>query len=71
MGTDEKTIVAAFDELLDDQAAYQRMARAANPYGDGRAAERIRDALIALYREGAMPGEFDPSLPPTLPSAAR
>jgi len=71
VGTDEATIVAAHNELLDDDAAYQRMAHAANPYGDGQAARRIADALWAYHRNGAMPDEFDPSLPPTLPSAAR
>ncbi len=71
VGTDEATIVAAHNELLDDDAAYQRMAHAANPYGDGQAARRIADALWAFHRNGALPDEFDPSLPPTLPSAAR
>jgi UDP-N-acetylglucosamine 2-epimerase (non-hydrolysing) len=71
VGTDETTIVAAHNELLDDDAAYQRMAHAANPYGDGQAARRIAEALWAYHRNGAMPDEFDPSLPPTLPSAAR
>jgi UDP-N-acetylglucosamine 2-epimerase (non-hydrolysing) len=32
-------------ELLDDRSAYERMARRQNPYGDGRAAERIVAAL--------------------------
>ena len=33
--------------LLDDPAAYQAMARALNPYGDGLASQRIVDALLA------------------------
>jgi UDP-N-acetylglucosamine 2-epimerase (non-hydrolysing) len=68
VGTDEKTIVNALDRLLDDDAAYQRMARAANPYGDGKASERIAASLLAWYRGGTSPSEFDPTLPPTLPS---
>jgi UDP-N-acetylglucosamine 2-epimerase (non-hydrolysing) len=32
-------------ELLDDSEAYRRMARAVNPYGDGRASERIVRAV--------------------------
>ncbi len=70
VGTDEATIVASLERLLGDDAAYQRMARAANPYGDGKASARIAAALLAHYREGAVPEEFDPSLPPTLPTAA-
>jgi UDP-N-acetylglucosamine 2-epimerase (non-hydrolysing) len=70
VGTQERDVAGALDELLDDTAAYQRMARAANPYGDGQAARRIADALWAFHRNGALPDEFDPSLPPTLPSAA-
>ncbi len=45
VGTDADSIVAAATRLLDDEAAYAEMARAANPFGDGRAAERIVDAL--------------------------
>ena len=67
VGTDQSTIVAALDRLLDDDAAYQRMARTANPYGDGKASERIAASLLASYRGGAAPTEFDPTLPPTLP----
>ena len=69
VGTDEPTIVAALDRLLDDEAAYLRMARAANPYGDGKASGRIAATLLARFRGGPMPTEFDPSLPPTLPPA--
>jgi UDP-N-acetylglucosamine 2-epimerase (non-hydrolysing) len=41
VGTDTDAIVAAALELLGDSAVYQRMALAVNPYGDGRAAQRI------------------------------
>ncbi len=41
VGTDRAEIVARVTELLDDPDAYQRMATAANPYGDGTAAEKI------------------------------
>lgn len=68
VGTDERTIVAALDRLLDDADAYQRMARAANPYGDGKASGRIAASLLATYREGPSPAEFDPTQPPTLPT---
>jgi len=41
VGTDEDAVVAAARRLLTDAKEYQRMAEAASPYGDGRAAERI------------------------------
>ena len=41
VGTDRVEIVARVKELLDEPDAYQRMATAANPYGDGTAAEKI------------------------------
>lgn len=49
IGTDEAAIVAAAARLLTDPAAYQTMAQAANPYGDGRAAERIRQVLFRHF----------------------
>ena len=45
-GTDKQTIVAEASTLLDDSAAYEKMARAANPFGDGQAAGRIVRALL-------------------------
>ncbi len=46
VGTDPQRILAETERLLDDPAAYAAMARAVNPYGDGRAAERIVAALL-------------------------
>jgi len=46
VGTSLQRIVASVNELLDDDHAYQVMARGSNPYGDGRAAQRISDALF-------------------------
>lgn len=45
VGTDRARIVAAATELLTSPEAYARMANAVSPYGDGRASERIVDAL--------------------------
>lgn len=45
VGTDEETIYQNFSELLIDQAAYDAMSHACNPYGDGHACERIADIL--------------------------
>lgn len=50
VGTDHPTIVRETMRLLDDASAYEAMARAHNPYGDGRAAARIRDILKTEYR---------------------
>ena len=47
VGTDRQRIVEQASLLLDDPAAYAGMAKAANPFGDGRAAERIVRALLA------------------------
>ena len=46
VGTDPQRIVSETVRLLTDPAEYNRMARAVNPYGDGRAAERIVSALL-------------------------
>ena len=46
VGTDEETIYTEFQRLLTDKAAYDAMAKASNPYGDGRACERIAGVLI-------------------------
>ncbi len=46
VGTESSRLVAEASQLLDDASAYEKMARAANPYGDGHAAERIVDALL-------------------------
>ena len=48
VGTESEKIKEEMEELLDNDAEYQRMAQAKNPYGDGKASERILDA-IAYY----------------------
>jgi UDP-N-acetylglucosamine 2-epimerase (non-hydrolysing) len=48
VGTDRPRIVAQATSLLDDPAAYAQMAKAANPFGDGHAAERIVRALLSF-----------------------
>jgi UDP-N-acetylglucosamine 2-epimerase len=45
VGTKQEVIVEEVSRLLSDQTAYRRMARASNPYGDGRAARYIVEAL--------------------------
>jgi UDP-N-acetylglucosamine 2-epimerase (non-hydrolysing) len=41
VGTDSALIVAEVSRLLDDRAAYEAMSFAHNPYGDGKAVDRI------------------------------
>lgn len=48
VGTDDDLIVRETSKLLDDQAAYDAMSRAHNPYGDGLASQRIRDAVLSF-----------------------
>ena len=45
VGTDQERIVSVASELLTSRDAYQRMANAVNPYGDGKASGRIVKAL--------------------------
>jgi len=48
VGTDVGTIVSEIFNLLDDKAAYEAMARAHNPFGDGHAARRITEILAGV-----------------------
>ena len=52
VGTDEESIYQNFKDLLENQEAYDKMAHACNPFGDGHACERIADILEN--------GEYDP-----------
>ncbi len=52
VGTAPSKIVPAAQKLLQDQAAYQKMANAVNPYGDGRASQRIVNRLLTEYGRG-------------------
>jgi len=53
VGTDEERIITFTQRLLDDANEYRKMSEAPNPYGDGQAALRIRDAI--LWRFGLVP----------------
>jgi len=50
VGTDENLIYETAYRLLTDKKAYDAMAEAVNPYGDGKASERIVETL--LYMSG-------------------
>jgi len=51
VGTDRKRIIEETQRLLDDREEYLRMTSKRNPYGDGKAAERIRDILLNWKKE--------------------
>lgn len=48
-GVEEEVIFGLADELLSDQSAYESMAKASNPYGDGEASRRIVDAIVERF----------------------
>lgn len=62
IGTDEKRIFDSVSELLHDEAAYNEMANAVNPYGDGKASERTVAAIAELLGVGSRIEEFDSKL---------
>ncbi|MDF2177317.1 UDP-N-acetylglucosamine 2-epimerase (non-hydrolyzing) [Aliiglaciecola sp. CAU 1673] len=51
VGTDDALIVAEAERLLSDNGAYERMSIAHNPYGDGKACERIARVIMGLSLE--------------------
>lgn len=61
VGTDEATIVAELSRLLTDPTAYAAMARAVNPYGDGRAAARSVLAIEHFFGLAERPVDFEPA----------
>ena len=56
VGTDTQRIVSQVETLLDDPYAYAAMAHAHNPYGDGKACERIIKAIKQFYPKGMLNG---------------
>ena len=48
-GVEKDTIVRMAKELLEDEAAYAKMAHAANPYGDGEVSRRIIEAIMYAF----------------------
>jgi UDP-N-acetylglucosamine 2-epimerase (non-hydrolysing) len=61
VGTERYSIVSAVSHLLDNPASYERMQQAANPYGDGRAAQRIVDSVRYFF--GLLPDRPAPFTP--------
>lgn len=50
VGTTSETVKSAMVELLDNRQAYDEMAQAKNPYGDGKAANRILDSIAYYFK---------------------
>lgn len=62
IGTTRRRVRLEMIRLLTDQEEYRRMTQASNPFGDGRAAERIRDYLLYRFHfQASLPKEFSPS----------
>ncbi|HEU5141303.1 MAG TPA: UDP-N-acetylglucosamine 2-epimerase (non-hydrolyzing) [Bacillales bacterium] len=60
-GTDEERIYQLAEKLLTDEDVFRQMAKASNPYGDGRASERIVQAILYHFRRGVdRPKNFVP-----------
>ncbi len=51
VGTDRQAIVREATRLLDDRAEYERMSRLHNPYGDGRASQRIAERIASFLSD--------------------
>jgi len=60
VGTDRQRLVSEVERLFDDAGEYRAMAVAANPYGDGRAAERAVAALAHFFGDGPPATPFRP-----------
>lgn len=59
IGTDKDVVYAETKRLLTDQSAYDAMSNAVNPYGDGKASQRIVQAILhAFAGEGDIPADF-------------
>ena len=56
-GVEEADIFSMASELLSDRAAYENMAHAVNPYGDGQACRRIVDAIQWHFGQREFPPE--------------
>ncbi|SHP74807.1 UDP-N-acetylglucosamine 2-epimerase [Mycobacteroides abscessus subsp. abscessus] len=59
-GTDETNIYSLAKELLDSNVEYDKMSKASNPYGDGKASERIVKSIIHYFKKSDVkPEEFN------------
>lgn len=58
VGTDPAVVKSTMTELLSNESLYLQMANARNPYGDGRASERIVQAIKYYFGQGEAAEEF-------------
>ena len=58
IGTSRSRLVKEVCQLFDSKTAYQEMAKAVNPYGDGSAARRTVDAIKWKFASGKRPIDF-------------
>ena len=58
VGTDPAVVKTTMTELLSNESLYLQMANARNPYGDGRASERIVQAIKHYFGQGEAAEEF-------------
>ena len=59
VGTEEESIYSNFNRLLKDKNLYRKMSTASNPYGDGKACERIADIICWNRQENDNGGKAD------------
>jgi UDP-N-acetylglucosamine 2-epimerase len=57
-GVVQDDIVTMASRLIRDKAAYDKMAHAVNPYGDGHACQRIADAILWHFGRGEQPQDY-------------
>jgi UDP-N-acetylglucosamine 2-epimerase (non-hydrolysing) len=61
VGTDEDHVFQRAHALLTDASLYEKMSQAANPYGDGKASERIVKAILYHFGQASTrPESFQP-----------
>lgn len=59
IGTNQETVYQELGHLLHHEEAYQKMAGAKNPYGDGQASQRILEAIAYYFGETTAPKSFE------------
>lgn len=59
VGTQVEPVKEAMLKLLEDKEAYDKMANAKNPYGDGHASDRIMNAISYYFKQEKRPKDFE------------
>ncbi|NJE26310.1 UDP-N-acetylglucosamine 2-epimerase (non-hydrolyzing) [Thermococcus sp. MV5] len=54
VGLEKERVLYYVDRLLNDKQFYEQMAKAPNPFGDGKSGERIVNILLQLYEKGEL-----------------